>query len=306
MPSHDLLFRPIGVGDGFVVDAVLSDRVSFGSLHDFAPRIRRTEVRPICRRRAISDLLTPARCSFRISAACRAAVAGRPSRLPFCRAWAKPARVRSRRISRSNSAKTASRAGHRSTGWRGQIQRLGQRHEAHAEMLQFLEGRQQIRYRPAPAVQSPHQHYVDLSAAGGLQQFLPRFSLGRTGANLTDLHGNASSPAGRRTPAWPGSAWQRLLIVGGNAGVEARPEHFRRLPCLAKNVIGFCLCRGPFGGHLECHLTMAADDPFRPGRTHHTSAREAVTRDNSRASTTPGWQPVPGDAAVARSGNRTS
>ena len=37
-------------------------------------------------RRAISDLLTPARCSFRISAACVAAVAGRPSRFPFSRA----------------------------------------------------------------------------------------------------------------------------------------------------------------------------------------------------------------------------
>jgi Helix-turn-helix domain of resolvase len=35
---------------------------------------------------------------------CRAAVAGRPRRFPFCRAWAKPARTRSRRISRSNSA----------------------------------------------------------------------------------------------------------------------------------------------------------------------------------------------------------
>jgi hypothetical protein len=40
---------------------------------------------------------------------CRAAVAGRPRRLPFCRAWARPARVRSRRISLSNSAKIANR-----------------------------------------------------------------------------------------------------------------------------------------------------------------------------------------------------
>ena len=39
-------------------------------------------------RRAISDLPTPARCSFRISAAWSPAVMGRPSRLPFCRAWA--------------------------------------------------------------------------------------------------------------------------------------------------------------------------------------------------------------------------
>ena len=29
-------------------------------------------------------------------------------------------------------------AGHRATGWRGQIQRLRQRHEADAEMFEFL------------------------------------------------------------------------------------------------------------------------------------------------------------------------
>ena len=48
-------------------------------------RMRRTEVRPILSRRAISDLLTPARYSFRTSAACMAAVAGRPRRFPFFR-----------------------------------------------------------------------------------------------------------------------------------------------------------------------------------------------------------------------------
>ena len=66
--------------DGFVVNMILPDRVSLGSLHDFAPRIRRTEVRPICTRRAISDWLTPARYSFRISGACRMTLAGRHSR----------------------------------------------------------------------------------------------------------------------------------------------------------------------------------------------------------------------------------
>jgi hypothetical protein len=73
------------------------------------PRMRRTEVRPICRRRAISALLTPARWSFRTWLAWTPAVMGRPSRLPLCRACAKPARTRSRRMSRSNSANTANR-----------------------------------------------------------------------------------------------------------------------------------------------------------------------------------------------------
>ena len=78
-------------------------------------------------------------------------------------------------------------AGHRTPGGRSQIQRLGQRHEADAEMLQLLEGCQQIRYRPTPAVQSPDQHDIDLAAACGLQQFLTSFSLGRTGADLTEV-----------------------------------------------------------------------------------------------------------------------
>src|SRR4051794_39278536 len=78
IPAHCLLFRT-SIDDRFVLDAVFPHRIS--PFHDFAVRMRRTEVRPICRRRAISDLLMPARCSFRISAACRAAVSGRPRRL---------------------------------------------------------------------------------------------------------------------------------------------------------------------------------------------------------------------------------
>jgi len=62
------------------------------------------------RRRAISDLLTPARCSFSMSAACTAAVAGRPNRFPFACACAKPALVRSCKTSRSKAANTASMA----------------------------------------------------------------------------------------------------------------------------------------------------------------------------------------------------
>src|SRR5882724_5329801 len=48
-------------------------------------RIRRTEVRPVCKRRAISALLTPARYSFRALAAWNPAVTGRPNLFPFCR-----------------------------------------------------------------------------------------------------------------------------------------------------------------------------------------------------------------------------
>jgi hypothetical protein len=141
-------------------------------------------------------------------------------------------------------------SGHRTPGWCGQIQRLRQRHEADAQMIEFLQGCEQIRYRAAPSIQSPHQHQVDLVTAGGLQQFLASFSLGRTGADLTDVYGNGPAPPGSILPHGATLHGQRLLIVGGHAGVQPGTKHFRRLPCLAENVIGFCLCKDPFGGHF--------------------------------------------------------
>jgi hypothetical protein len=62
MPANDLLFWPVGIRDGFVMNSVLADRIFGWFLHGcFADSIRRTEVRPISRRRAISALLIPAR-----------------------------------------------------------------------------------------------------------------------------------------------------------------------------------------------------------------------------------------------------
>jgi hypothetical protein len=43
------------------VDSIFPDRVFSRSVHGYGPRTRRTEVRPMLSRRAISDLLTPAR-----------------------------------------------------------------------------------------------------------------------------------------------------------------------------------------------------------------------------------------------------
>jgi hypothetical protein len=55
------------------------------------------------------------------------------------------------------------------------------------QMFQFLEGSQQIRYRPAPAIQSPDQHQVDLPAASGFQDFLAGFPPHRPGVHLANL-----------------------------------------------------------------------------------------------------------------------
>ncbi len=80
IPAHRLLFRPVGVHDSLLVDAVFPDRVFAGFFIAFAARMRRTEVRPTWSWRAISALATPARCSFRISAASKAG-GHRPAKL---------------------------------------------------------------------------------------------------------------------------------------------------------------------------------------------------------------------------------
>ena len=50
-------------------------------------------------------------------------------------------------------SKDGQQASHGTPGWCGQIQCLSKGNESDAKMFQFLQGRQQIRYRAAPAVQ---------------------------------------------------------------------------------------------------------------------------------------------------------
>jgi hypothetical protein len=51
--------------------------------------------------------------------------------------------------------------------------------------------------------------------------------------------------------------------------VEDWREHFRRFPCVAKNVIGFCLWKGPFGGHFRVSPNH--------GRSRSFSARKELS-----------------------------
>jgi len=52
--------------------------------------------------------------------------------------------------------KNGQQARHGSTGWGGQIQRLHERHESDSQMLQFLQGPEQVGYRSAPTIQPPY------------------------------------------------------------------------------------------------------------------------------------------------------
>jgi hypothetical protein len=87
-------------------------------------------------------------------------------------------------------------AGHGSTGWCCQIQRLRQRYETNSQMFEFLQGCQQIRYRPAPAIQPPYQDNVDLAAARRRHQILPAFALRGARGDFFHLENNLPTPAG--------------------------------------------------------------------------------------------------------------
>ena len=89
---------------------------------------------------------------FPISAACTAAVAGRPRRFPFSRGMSQARPQFALVKSPARTRRRCQQARHGVTGWRAQVQCFGERDETDAEMLQFLKRRQQICYGAAPAV----------------------------------------------------------------------------------------------------------------------------------------------------------
>jgi phage tail protein X len=159
---------------------------------------------------------------------------------------------------------------HRSTGRSGQVQGLGQRNETDAEMIQFLQRGQQVGDRPAPAIQSPHQHHVDITAARRLDNLLAEFPLRCAGADLFDLHGNGPAAPGGVFPQSTDLQRDGLLVIGGDAGVEPGAEHLRLLLCLTKTLCDFALAEACLAAISEGHSRLAEEDPFRPRGIHHT------------------------------------
>ena len=193
------------------------------------------------RRRAISDLLTPGAMQFQYFRGMRGRGCRPTQPLPVLPGVCQAGPSSFLQNLSFKGGKNGEHRSHCPTGRCGQIESLSKRHEADAQVLQFLKRRQEIRDGSSLAIEPSDQHYVNLSAACGFQDFVPRLSLHRPGANFTDLHGDRpAAPSGILSQS-AALHRQRLLIVGGNAGVEAGSEHFRRQPCLAKNVIGFCL-----------------------------------------------------------------
>jgi hypothetical protein len=108
-------------------------------------------------------------------------------------------------------------------------------------MFKLPERRNQIGDGPAPLIQAPYHHNIDFTAARGSEQCFAQLSLG-AGADLSNLPDE--------TPAAPGCVFahgsdlqrQRLLVVAGNAGVEACPLG------VAKNLARLDLRKSLFSG----------------------------------------------------------
>src|ERR1022692_1503721 len=115
----------------------------------------------------------------------------------------------------------------------------------------------------------------------------------RTGCQLLEPFGLArrsSQPRRPDTPASPDSAspasadhrWKRVQRPARNI--------FGALRDRPKTCLDFVFEEARFRGISQCHFTMAAVDPFRPGRIHHITPLRAWPaapgcRDSSRAST---------------------
>jgi hypothetical protein len=145
--------------------------------------MRRTDVRPIFSRRAISEGLNGSAWSQRTSSAFSDAVRGRPWRRPCLWAWAIPAWTHSRRRSHANAAKTASipACARPVEGVRSNA--------ALSQLGQFAERHHQLGDGSTPPVQPPDHDHVALATPRGLQQALTPGSLLRPQAKVLDLPG---------------------------------------------------------------------------------------------------------------------
>jgi len=163
------------IPSGTVLD-MLSRRASLASSDDLpyvGARHRYAHGgRAMLRRPAISDLLRPEPRSLRTWSACKAAVMCLPRRLPFCRAWASPCTNTLAQNLALELGEHSQQCGHGAAGRHGQVQRLGQRHEADTEVFQLLQSGKQVGYRSSPAVRPPYQYYIDFTATRSFYQLL--------------------------------------------------------------------------------------------------------------------------------------
>ena len=112
-------------------------------------------------------------------------------------------------------------------------------------MLKFLERRNQIRDGPAPAIQTPNQYDIDFAPSCGSDQSCAQFALRRARADLFDLRDDAPTALGCVFAHGADLQRQRLLVVGGNAGIKANAEG------VAKNPARLHFWKSLFSGHFR-------------------------------------------------------
>ncbi len=142
-----------------------------------------------------------------------------------------PAFTRSRRMSHSNSAKTASMpANARPLGVVRSSASLNETKPIF-KAVQFLQGGDEVDQRPSPAIEPPYDDDIDFSSTGGAQQFLaPRTGLGSR-ADFLDRRGDPPAFAFGIGAHGLELHGQRLLIVGrAVAAVAATQDMAIRRP----------------------------------------------------------------------------
>jgi hypothetical protein len=102
---------------------------------------------------------------------------GRPRRLPFWRGMSETGPHALPKDLALKGGENGQQRGHCTTRRCGQVQRLGQRYEADTEVFQLLQSGQQVGYRSSPAIQPPHQHHIDFTAACSFYYLLPSLPL---------------------------------------------------------------------------------------------------------------------------------
>ncbi len=140
-------------------------------------------------------------------------------------------------------------AGHRAARGGGQVKCFCQRYESDSEMLKFLERRYQVCDGPAPAIQTPHQDDIDFAPTCGSDQSCSQLALRSAGADLLDLRNDFPAALERVLAHGANLQRQRLLVVCGNASVQANPKG------VAKTPAGVCLWGSLFFGHSRSVAT---------------------------------------------------
>ncbi len=129
---------------------------------------------------------------------------------------------------------------HGSTGRSCQIQSFCERHEPDSQMFQFLKGCQQIRNRPSPAIQPPHQDNVDFAAARSRHQLLPAFALRGARGNFFHLENDLPTPAGGVFLHRFALHGKSLLVLCRYARIKTSAQRgLGSLAGVAKNPLGF-------------------------------------------------------------------